>query len=141
MMRLLILLVISSFIFFGCKTSSVSLTHTPPALLDSSTFSLTAVSEDSSYGYTAKNAIQTGGGAEGERRYLNALTGPNGETVTYIRLGSCCAFKTPNGIIDNTGLLDKYEVRYEGLSKPVILYLNMYDSGDMKAPVNFGYKK
>ncbi|MDJ1500864.1 hypothetical protein [Xanthocytophaga agilis] len=140
-MRLLIPLVFSSFIFFGCRTSSVSSTHTPPVLLDSSTISLTAVSEDSSYGYTEKNPIQTGGGAAGERRYLNALTGPNGETVTYVRLGSCCAFKTPNGIINNTGLLDKYEVRYEGLNKSVILYLNMYDTGEMKAPVNFGYKK
>jgi hypothetical protein len=35
------------------------------------------------------------------------------------------------------GLLDLYEVTYEGLEQPVILYLDMYDEGPVAAPAGF----
>lgn len=38
------------------------------------------------------------------------------------------------------GLLDIYEVSYEGLEKPVVIYINMYDAGELKAPVGLKYK-
>lgn len=107
-------------------------------------FILTAASSDATYGYTQANAIKVGGGmGEGvrnEKKFLNALTGPEGQAVKYVRLGSCCSFKTPNGIIDGSGLLDKYEVSYKGLKKSAILYLNLYDSGEMQIPVGFKAK-
>jgi hypothetical protein len=90
-----------------------------------------------SYGYAQSNPIKTGKGPSGERAYLDRLTGPNGEKVKYERLGSCCPFKTKNGLLDNTGMLDKYEVTYEGLGKKVILYLNMYDEDKLMAPKGF----
>ena len=79
-------------------------------------------------------------GPVNERRFLNALLGPNGETVTYVRKGSCCAFKSPNGF-NGVGLLDRYEVTYDGFETPVILFINMYDYGELKAPVGFIYRK
>ena len=83
------------------------------------------------YGYTETTAILVGGedytdGPIYERAYLDKLTGPNGEEISYTRTGSCCQFETENGIM-GAGLLDIYEVSYEGLEEPLILYLNMYD--------------
>jgi tetratricopeptide (TPR) repeat protein len=90
------------------------------------------------YGLTEKTAIKTGGGPKGEHDYLNMLCGPNGEKIKFKRLGSCCGFETPNSPFGrgNTGFLDKYEVTYDGLKEPVIVYLNMYDppTGEFYAP-------
>jgi hypothetical protein len=92
-------------------------------------------------GYARTNPILVGGGVNGgaanERRYLASLRGPGGETLRFERLGSCCHFRTPNGP-RGTGLLDVYEVTHDGLARPVVLYLNMYDGGGESAvPVGF----
>jgi hypothetical protein len=89
------------------------------------------------YGYSESNPIKVGDGPSGERAYLDRLSGPDGQTVKYKRLGSCCPFKTRKGVIDNTGLLDTYEVTYDGLQKNVILFFNMYDKGQLIAPKGF----
>ncbi|MDR2956013.1 MAG: hypothetical protein LBV43_13130 [Prevotella sp.] len=113
-------------------------------LLNDNTFVVNEYSKDATYGYTQENPImvgsQGGSGPLNERRFLNALTGPNGEPITYKRLGSCCAFKTKNGMFDNGGLLDKYEIAHKGLDEPIILYINMYDSDILKIPVGFEKK-
>jgi len=112
--------------------------------LDDDTYKLSEQSDDQTYGYDQKNPIKVGGkdgsGPKNERRFLNALTGPGGEPVKYYRRGSCCSFKTPNGFIDNMGLLDRYAVYWEGGQDTMTLYLNMYDNGDLKIPVNFKAK-
>lgn len=114
-------------------------------LLDENTFLLTEVSDDETYGYTQENPVKVGGvkdseGPKNQRRFLNALAGPAGEKVTYFRKGSCCMFKTKNGLM-GSGLLDRYEVTIEGQEKPVIIYINLYDFGKMKAPKGFTIKK
>lgn len=88
------------------------------------------------YGYSEKNPIKVGGVANGpvnERKYLDRLTGPNGENITYVRLGSCCPFESRNGIMD-MGMLDRYEITIEGKDEKKILYLNMYDKDKLFAP-------
>jgi hypothetical protein len=96
---------------------------------------------DSTYGYTEANPIKVGGFKE-ERRaqnqhdYLRALRGPEGQPIRYRRLGSCCAFDTPNGFMGR-GLLDVYEVTYDGLAEPVQLYLSLYDYERPRAPAGF----
>ncbi|MEL6614719.1 MAG: hypothetical protein AAFQ43_03225 [Bacteroidota bacterium] len=98
------------------------------------------------YGYTEAQAIRVAGladrGPASERAYLDRLRGPMGQAIEYERQGSCCAFETPRGI-GGIGLLDMYEVTYEGLDEPVMLYLNMYDppEGDLKAPAGFKLMK
>ena len=114
-------------------------------LADNTTFKIEEMSEDKSYGYDRLNPIMVGGASQSEgplneRRFLNALAGPNGEVISYKRLGSCCEFKTKNGMMEG-GLLDKYSVTYEGLADPIILYLNMYDADKLKVPVGFTLKK
>ena len=112
-------------------------------LVDDQTFKIDEYSQDESYGYTQNNPIKVGNFAEGpknERRFLNALAGPNGEKISYYRIGSCCEFKTKNRPFGG-GLLDKYSVTYEGSTKEIVLYINMYDADVLKVPVGFTLKK
>jgi len=76
---------------------------------------------------TERNPVRVGRGPKAERAYLGSLRGPKGEAIEFKRLGSCCAFKTPNAWVGETGLLDRYEITYAGLEKPMVLYLDMYD--------------
>ena len=96
---------------------------------------------DKTYGYTVENPIMVGGveemqGPRNEKRFLNASAGSGGEPLTYKRLGSCCGFKSERGF-NGFGLLDQYEVSYDGLDEPITLYINMYDSDTLKVPVGF----
>src|SRR5687767_8615845 len=112
-------------------------------MYDENTYQLEGISDDATYGYDEKNAIKVGGGISGptsERRYLNGLLGPNGEAITYNRLGSCCDVPSDNGF-GGFAVLDIYEIKYDGLDKPIKLYLNMYDPGILKAPQGFTFKK
>ena len=92
--------------------------------------------EPGSYGFSPENPIHVGGGPDGQHAFLETLRGPDGEPLAWRRLGSCCEFETPNGIM-GFGLLDMYEVTYEGLERSVILYLDMYESGPVMAPAGF----
>ncbi len=132
------------FILSACA-SSTSLTNGPKTKLkDENTFLLKEISTDKTYGYTEGNPVKVGGaldnGPLNERRFLNALAGPDGQDISYTRTGSCCPFKTPNGI-KGTGLLDRYEITIKGMSKKKILYINMYDRAVLKVPVGFTVKK
>ena len=133
----------------GGTTSATS--HKPGKykMFDDNAFQLTGISEDSTYGYSEKNAIKVGSGgsdpykngASNERMYLNGLLGPNGETIMYTRRGSCCPTPSKYGMFGNA-LLDIYEIMYEGLKEPIVIYVNMYDpSTDLKAPKGFTFKK
>jgi len=113
-------------------------------LVNDQMFLIKEYATDKTYGYTEKNPIMVGNGNEGpknERRFLNALAGPEGEQINYQRKGSCCHFYTQNGTFGDTGLLDMYEITYEGLKTPITLYINMYDSDTLKVPVGFTLKK
>lgn len=84
--------------------------------------------------------IKENSGPRNERRYLNALLGPEGQEVKYARAGSCCPFKTPNGMLDNTGMLDRYRLTWAGSADTVDIYINMYDKGDLRIPVGLKAK-
>jgi hypothetical protein len=94
------------------------------------------------YGFSETNPILVGGlggasAAAGEHLYLGRLRGPEGQPVSYQRVGSCCPFPSPNGLFGDSGLLDRYLVTYEGLAYPLTLYLDMYDPGEARAPLGF----
>ncbi len=101
-----------------------------------------ALATDSTYGYSRDNPIKVGGakaeqGPQNERAFLDVLLGPHAEAVRYTRQGSCCRFKTSNALVMNVGLLDVYEVSYDGAAQPRILYINMYDYEVPRIPVGF----
>lgn len=115
-------------------------------LIDDNTYLITEYSDDKSYGYDQSNPVKVGGakesiGPQNERRFLNGLLGPNGEKLKFFRAGSCCAFKTPHGMINDTGLLDRYRVFWAGAKDTLDIYINMYDLGDLKVPVGLTAKK
>ena len=134
------------FIYFGaillvlaCSPTKTT-TTAQPKLLDEETFLLKEVSTDPTYGLSEKNPIETGGGPKNERRYLNALAGPNGEPVSYYRAGSCCPVKSKNGLM-GMAMLDNYRVTWKGAKDTVSIYINMYDASALKAPMGFTIKK
>lgn len=117
-----------------------------PQFIDNNTYLLTRQSSDKTYGYDSSNPVKVGGmdknsGPRNQQHYLNALLDPNGGPVAYKRLGNCCPFETPNGAIGNTGVLDKYILTWRGNGQGIILYLNMYDYGDLEIPDGFTAKK
>lgn len=130
---------------FSCTSSRKLSSSSKPILADDNTFLISEKSADPTYGFTEKNPIKVGGvedsqGPKNERRFLNALSGPNGEPVSYQRAGSCCPFKTKNGF-NGRGMLDNYRVTWEGSKDTVSIYINMYDYGQLKAPVGFEIKR
>lgn len=138
---LLVIIIIAS---FSCSSSKRAVNSTKTNSFKNSIFAITDVSTDSTYGYSPKNAVNVGGndksqGPSNERRYLNLLTGPNGEHIYYHRAGSCCPVKSDNGFM-GTAMLDHYRVTWEGSKDTVSIYINMYDPGELKAPIGFGIK-
>ena len=116
-----------------------------PALTKDNTFVLTEYAKDRKYGYDAdypvnvfyQNAKDENLNAE---RYLNALAGPNGEKITYSKVESCCPFPTKRVEI-GAGFLDIYELKWEGQSEPIKLYLNIYERGYLLIPIGLSVKK
>lgn len=137
--------------FFTIALSILFCSFAPPKqvinteLVDDNTFLLTEVSVDKTYGLSQKNSVEVGGsdkseGPKNERRFLNALAGPNGEEISYHRSGSCCPVKSKNGFM-GTAMLDHYRVTWDGSKDTISIYINMYDYGELKAPIGFTIKK
>ena len=126
-------------------TSTADATAGEYEMLDDETYKLTSISDDATYGYSEKNAIKVGNGdmksgPASERAFLNALKGPNGEKIAYVRRGSCCGVKSEHSPF-GVAMLDRYEITYKGLDKPIILYINMYDPGVLQAPKGFTFRQ
>lgn len=116
-----------------------------PKLNAENNFVLTQISNDSRYGYDKNYPINVFYiNATNEeincKRFLNAIFGPNGEKITYKKTGICCPFPTKN-INTGGGFLEVYEITYDGLKTPKILYLNIYERGLLLAPKDFTIKK
>lgn len=127
--------------------------------LNDTTLLLTGVSSNPVFGKSESSPVMLGmyeidKAATNVEKYLNALTGPQGEAITYKRLKPCCPFKTKNFILNYTflptefngkyGMLEKYSISYDDKHeiKSTILYFNLYDeTKELLAPQGFYYKK
>lgn len=92
--------------------------------------------DDPEYGYTPEHPIKVGGFLEttshrNQYVFLRQLAGPNGEALTFQRVGSCCPFRVSGG----QGLLDIWEVSVEGGDVIARLYLDSYRQENPKIPV------
>ena len=133
------------FFLFTCSSTKQISKNETQILRDDNTFVINEISTDKTYGFSPKNAVEVGGsinseGPRNERRYLNALTGPNGEAISYYRAGSCCPVESKNGFM-GSAMLDNYRVTWENSKDTISIYINMYDSSKLKAPYGFGIKK
>lgn len=116
-----------------------------PALLNESTFVITEYSKDKKYGFEPDypvNVFFRDANDENlnAKRFLNALAGPNGEKITYTKIESCCPFPTKRVAI-GAGFLDIYELTWKDQSKPLKIYLNIYERGYLLVPVGLSLKK
>ena len=116
-----------------------------PILLNENTFLITEYSKDKKYGYNPDYPINifyvgTENKTINQQRFLNALAGPKGEKITYTKLESCCPFPTKRSEM-GAGLLDVYELKWEGQHNPIKLYLNSYEKGTLMVPVGLTLKK
>lgn len=127
-------------------SSSKSLDFGSPSVeqvvMSNDLFLIEEFATDSSYAFTQENPVMVGShSAAHQRRFLNSIAGPENQTLTFERLGSCCFFYTKNGMIGDSGLLDMYEIDYKGLKNKVVMYINFYDSDTLKVPVGFKLKE
>ncbi|MGL2963770.1 2-dehydro-3-deoxyphosphooctonate aldolase [Flavobacterium sp. RSB2_4_14] len=147
--KLSVVVILLSF-FSSCVSTQSTLKNVDdkapiPTISKNNTFVLTEYSKDKNYGYEPdypinvfyKNTKDENLNAE---RFLNALAGPKGEKITYTKLESCCPFPTKRSEM-GAGFLDVYELKWEGQSKPINLYLNIYEKGYLLVPVGLSIKK
>jgi hypothetical protein len=104
-------------------------------------FDVREIAPKANYGLSEKNPVKVGGVMEQEgpinqRRYLSSLAGPNGEVLSFHRRGSCCPYPSDNAF-GSHALLDVYEVTYEGLDKPILIYISLYDYETLYIPRGF----
>ncbi|MGL2993237.1 2-dehydro-3-deoxyphosphooctonate aldolase [Flavobacterium sp. TSSA_36] len=137
------------FLFTACISTKSTLQNVDnnapiPKLSKNNTFVITAFSKDKKYGYDKDFPINiyyrgTKDESINQHRFLNALAGPKGEVITYTKLESCCPFPSKNSEM-GAGFLDVYEVKWEGQKKPILLYLNIYERGQLMVPIGFSLK-
>ncbi|RTY89106.1 2-dehydro-3-deoxyphosphooctonate aldolase [Flavobacterium sp. GT3R68] len=142
---LLFLITITSCVSTKSTLKNVDDNAPIPKLNPDNTFVITQYSKDPKYGYNADYPINiffrnTKDENVNQQRFLDALTGPNGEAIMYKKLESCCPFPTKRSEM-GAGFLDVYEVTWKGQSKPVKLYINIYEKSVLMVPVGFGLKK
>ena len=116
-----------------------------PILLNKDTFVITEKTTDKKYGYDPDYPINvfyknTKDENLNAYRFLNALSGPNGEDIFYTKVETCCPFPSKRTEM-GAGLLDIYEITWKSQSKPIRLYLNIYEKGFLYIPVGFTAKK
>lgn len=115
-----------------------------PTLTADNTFVITEYSTDKKYGYNPDYPINVffknvKDEKINQQRFLNALAGPKGEKLNYIKLESCCPFPTKRSDM-GAGFLDVYEITWEGNKIPVKLYFNIYDKGALLVPIGLKLK-
>lgn len=116
-----------------------------PVLVTSERFLVTEYTSNKKYGYDPDYPVNvfyrnTKDENLNATRYLNALKGPNGEEIFYIKIETCCPFPSKRTDM-GAGLLDVYEISWKGQSKPVRLYINIYEKGYLYIPIGFTAKK
>jgi hypothetical protein len=142
----LIVVLIISCVSTKSTIKNINDTISKPALNEAlNSFVITTIAKDKKYGLDPDYPINVGftileEGLINQTRYLNALAGPNGEKIRYEIKKPCCPYPTKKSEI-GVGLIDTYEITWDGLKKPIILYLNKYDKGELMIPLGFSIRK
>lgn len=94
---------------------------------------LLKTADNKDYGFTSESPVKVGsgwdGGAGNQAAYLNLLRDAMGKPVKYERVGSCCPYKSENGIL-GIALIDNYEITYfdeSGKENKTNVYISFYD--------------
>jgi hypothetical protein len=109
-------------------------------------FVLTETATDLNYAYSEFYPVNIGfykyenSNILNVNRFFNAITGPNGEKVTYQLLETCCPFPSKNNKM-GAGTLDLYEIFLNGKTSNKKIYINTYEKGKVICPKGFSIKK
>lgn len=145
------LIILSFFVVFASCVSTkntiqnIDDTAIIPQITDDQ-FILTEIATDSKYGYSEFYPVNIGfskyenSNNLNVNRFFNALTGANGEKVTYKLLETCCPFPSKNNKM-GAGTLDLYEIYFDGKTSNKKIYINTYEKGKVMCPKGFSIKK
>ncbi|MES2812715.1 MAG: 2-dehydro-3-deoxyphosphooctonate aldolase [Bacteroidota bacterium] len=108
-------------------------------------FIITKKATDKKYAYNENYPVNVGfttleDGLNNQTRFLNALAGPKGEKISYKLVDTCCPFPTKRSDM-GAGMLDIFEITYEGQTKPILLYINKYERGELLIPMGLTARK
>jgi hypothetical protein len=144
-----ILLTFITLLFLSCGSikstlKNVDNTAVKP-MIRADSFVITESSSDPKYGYDKDYPINLGFSNEKESTknvayFFNALTGINGEKISYEKVDSCCPFPTKRTTI-GAGTLDIYEISIENNPKKIRIYINLFEKGKVLCPKGLSYKK
>ncbi len=115
-----------------------------PGLSKEKTFIITEISDNKKYGYDPDYPVNLGfmpiqTVEINVKRYFGALSGPDGQKLTYKKVDTCCPFPSKKNDM-GAGVLDIYEITWEGLTEPIRIYINLYEKGKIVAPKGFGIR-
>lgn len=115
-----------------------------PSIKDKA-YVITEYASDNKYGYDPDYPINIGFIHEKQEEinieyYFNGLEGPNGEKISYKKVDTCCPFPSKNSLM-GAGTIGIYEVSFEGSSKKITLYFNIFEKGKILCPKGFKIKK
>lgn len=116
-----------------------------PQIIDGQ-FVLTETATDSKYGYSEFYPVNLGfskyenSNNSNVNRFFNAITGPNGEKVTYKLIETCCPFPSKNNKM-GAGTLDLYEIYFDEKATNKKIYINTFEKGKVMCPRGFSIKK
>jgi hypothetical protein len=100
-------------------------------------FDVTEYSKAKDYGLSGENPVKVGEmSVQNQVRYLSSLAGPNGEELKFHRRGACCAYDSEEAPF-GSAMVDVYEVTYQGLKKPILVYISFYDYETLYIPKGF----
>ncbi|RDK86942.1 2-dehydro-3-deoxyphosphooctonate aldolase [Marinirhabdus gelatinilytica] len=140
MKKILLLLIVLLCLACGAKKPTILSSSSNPMAtsLDYEPFiDVSEYSTDKEYGLVEDKPIKVGEkSAINQRRYIASLAGPEGQVLSFYRVGSCCPYASENGL-SGTALVDVYSVTYKGLKKPIMLYISFYDFETLMIPEGF----
>lgn len=141
--------IIAALLLTSCVSTQSTLknvdnTAVRPAVKDKA-YVITEYATDNKYGYDQDYPINIGFIHEKQEDinieyYFNGLQGPNGEKISYKKVDTCCPFPSKNSLM-GAGTIGIYEVSFEGSSKKITLYFNIFEKGKILCPKGFAIKK
>lgn len=139
-----LIIIVATLYSCGSKSPKILGTSTNPTESSSNYQpfdNISKYSKNKEYGLSAKYPVKVGeNSVKNQRKYLASLAGPNGEELTFHRRGSCCPYKSENGLF-GSAMVDVYEVTYIGLKEPILVYISFYDYEPLFIPKGFTKRK
>jgi len=138
------LTLLSSCVSTESTLKNIDKTAIRPAIKNKA-YAITEYATDTKYGYDKDYPINIGFIHEKQEDinvayFFNGLSGPKGEKITYKKIDTCCPFPSKNSLM-GAGTIGIYEVSFEGSSKTIILYFNIYEKGKILCPKGFTIKQ